>query len=167
MWRERMMSSKRDSLNLVIISVSSTVCPSLWLVLRTMSPRRGSRGVLVCWKVDPAATGVHSRLVWPRTRGSIARVALKELMDDADSAKRARPAADASAAAAAAPPAAWPSASSLYARGLENRAEAATREASWSVNGQEWRSAGFNAADVDNMTLKQRQAEARRAMLKR
>lgn len=97
----------------------------------------------------------------------IARVSLKVLMDDADSAKRARPAADASAAAAAAPPAAWPSASSLYARGLENRAEAATREASWSVNGQEWRSAGFNAADVDNMTLKQRQAEARRAMLKR
>ena len=67
------------------------------------------------------------------------------------------------------PPAAWPSASQLYARGLENRAEAVgTSDQSWSINGSEWRSStGFERADADGAVLKQRQAEARRAMLRR
>ena len=83
-----------------------------------------------------------------------------------EAAKRLRPAADSSVPAASVAPNVWPSASTLYARGLENRAEAVgIEDKSWAINGVEWRAAGFDAADVGGAELKRRQAEARRAML--
>ena len=86
-------------------------------------------------------------------------------MEEQPDGKRLRPEAAAMAPAPPAPaPSAWPSASTLYANGLEQRAEA-VGTGSWAINGQQWRASGFDAADAGGATLKQRQAEARRAML--
>ena len=88
-------------------------------------------------------------------------------MEDEQAKRQRQPTAPDAAPSAPSPPEAWPSASTLYAKGLENRAEAATTSPSWAINGQEWRASGFEAADADGATLKQRQQEARRAMLRR
>ena len=87
---------------------------------------------------------------------------LRPADDAADDAKRTRTCASSSEAAAV-PQAAWPSAASLYAQGLADRAESLSSE-SWSVQGKEWR-ASLNAADANRQLLKQRQAEMRQLML--
>ena len=88
--------------------------------------------------------------------------------DEDEPTKRQRPV-ETPTAPPAAPPTAWPSASTLYAQGLEQRAEAVgtTGDKSWTINAAEWRASGFDAADTNSTTLKQRQQEARRAMLRR
>lgn len=60
-----------------------------------------------------------------------------------------------------------PSASQLYAAGLENKAEAVSTSASWSIDGNAWRAANFSGADTKQATLKQRQADARRMLLRK
>ena len=87
-----------------------------------------------------------------------------------DQAKRARPSAPcASSATSASVVPAWspPSATQLYAAGLENKAEAVSTSASWSIDGNAWRAANFSGADTNQATLKQRQAEARRMLLRK
>ena len=82
-------------------------------------------------------------------------------------AKRARPASEESAPARCA---SWapPSASQLYAAGLQHRAEAVSSAApSWTVQGSDWRAANFNSADANKEELKRVQAEARRMLMKR
>ena len=78
-------------------------------------------------------------------------------------AKRARAAAGVSGVV----PQIWPSQASLYAQGLEHKAETQTDGTSWVVNGKAERAAAFTAADSDGATLQRRQAEARRALMAR
>ena len=92
--------------------------------------------------------------------------------EDPDPAKRARSESERPESAAsnstAAAPTVWPAASTLYAQGLQNRAEATgATNPTWSINAQQWRAGGFEQSDADGAVLKQRQQEARRAMLRR
>lgn len=66
-------------------------------------------------------------------------------------------------------PPAWnpPSASTLYATGLQQKAEAVSTAPSWTVDGAAMRREHFAGADPTGAELKQRQAEARRMMLRR
>ena len=63
------------------------------------------------------------------------------------------------------PPQAWPSQASLYAQGLETRAQSLP-SAAFTVQGQQWRSQHFDQSDSDKSVLKQRQAAARKALLR-
>jgi len=75
---------------------------------------------------------------------------------------------DAPAAGAGEPAvAAWqpPSAAALYEQGLENKAQAHTTAADWSLNTREWRGAGFSKADADGAHMRQKQSEVRRMLL--
>ena len=75
---------------------------------------------------------------------------------------------DAPAAGGGEPAAAtWqpPSAAALYEQGLENKAQAHTTAADWSLNTREWREAGFSQADADGAHLRQKQSEVRRMLL--
>ena len=89
--------------------------------------------------------------------------------DDGDGGgKRVRQATPQPTVAAAA--SAWnpPSMPQMYATGLECRAEAVnTSSGEWSIDGSQWRNANLSAADPTNKELKQRQAEARRMLLKK
>lgn len=58
-----------------------------------------------------------------------------------------------------------PSAAALYEQGLENKAQAHTAAADWSLNTREWREAGFSQADADGAHLRQKQSEVRRMLL--
>ena len=61
-----------------------------------------------------------------------------------------------------------PSMPQMYATGLACRAEAVnTSSGEWSIDGSQWRSANLSAADPTNKELKQRQADARRMLLKK
>ena len=60
----------------------------------------------------------------------------------------------------------WPSIASLYAQGLQSRAQALPAH-SFIVQGVQWRQRHLLSVDVDKTELKQRQQDARRAMLGR
>lgn len=76
--------------------------------------------------------------------------------------KRAR--AQATAKLPAVQPQVWPSQASLYAQGLENRAQ--TLPTTFAMDGAQWRAQHFDSADLSGSTLRQRQAEARKALLR-
>ena len=61
-------------------------------------------------------------------------------------------------------PQVWPSQASLYAQGLENRAQ--TLPTTFAMVGAQWRAQHFDSADLSGSTLRQRQAEARKALLR-
>ena len=72
------------------------------------------------------------------------------------------------------PPQAWPSSSTLYSLGLQSKAEVSGGPPGgvgmqpgqeWLVQGARWRSEGFDQSEGAAEALRQRQAEARRAML--
>jgi hypothetical protein len=63
------------------------------------------------------------------------------------------------------PGACWPSSATLYANGLEGRAQALPTS-NFTVDAS-WRAQHFNRADPRGDELKQRQAAARKAMLQR
>ena len=92
----------------------------------------------------------------------------RDIADDGE-AKRLRPVPE----ALGQPPAqqhSWnpPSASQLYANGLMHKAEAVSSStASWTVDGAAMRRENFSSADVSGAELKQRQAEARRMLLRK
>ena len=88
----------------------------------------------------------------------------------ADAKRRKQPSQAVAPIAAPNAPAAWPSSSELYANGLEHRAAAAPQAApgqTWTVSGQSWRNEHMSQSDADGSVLRQRQQEARRAMLQR
>lgn len=96
--------------------------------------------------------------------------------EQAELQKRARGSeSSASVVATNAQPMHWPSQAELVGRGLQGKAEVqGTSSGSlpapgseWVVPGAAWRAEAFQQADTDSMTLRQRQAEARRAMLKK
>lgn len=61
-------------------------------------------------------------------------------------------------------PQAWPSQASLYAQGLEHRAQ--TLPTQFAMDGAQWRARNFDGADVNGSTLRQRQADARKALMR-
>ena len=83
-------------------------------------------------------------------------------MDDDERSKRTR--AQATAQPPAVQPQVWPSQASLYAQGLENRAQ--TLPTTFAMDGAQWRAQHFDSADLSGSTLRQRQAEARKALLR-
>mmetsp|Transcript_6859 Transcript_6859/g.17815 ORF Transcript_6859/g.17815 Transcript_6859/m.17815 type:complete len:112 (-) Transcript_6859:191-526(-) len=89
--------------------------------------------------------------------------------DECEPAKRIRPDAQAEAATPrpmpeALQPQAWPSQASLYAQGLEARAESLPSD-SFTVQGGQWRAQHLNQVDSAGSEMRQRQAAARKAML--
>jgi len=79
--------------------------------------------------------------------------------------KRARAAAASSDAEQETQPQAWPTSQALYAEGLSQRAEVvATSQPTWAIDGRAMRSTlGTDASE----TLRARQAEVRRVLLRR
>ena len=81
-------------------------------------------------------------------------------------AKRVRDETTQPTAAVAAPvstPATWPSSASLYANGLQGRAESLS--GNFVVEGSSWRAQHLTGVDDEGAELRRRQAAARRAML--
>ena len=80
---------------------------------------------------------------------------------------RARPAAslDAEPQRQEPQPQAWPTSQALYAEGLSQRAEVATSQPTWTIDGRAMREStlGTDASE----TLRARQAEVRRVLLRR
>ena len=79
--------------------------------------------------------------------------------------KRARAAAASSDAEQETQPQAWPTSQALYAEGLSQRAEVATSQPTWAIDGRAMREStlGTDASE----TLRARQAEVRRVLLRR